>query len=600
MSGIDVLKALPVPVYTTDAEGRITFYNEAAAEFWGHRPELGSDLWCGSWRLYWPNGEPLSHDQCPMAVTLREGREVRDVEAVAERPDGTRVSFMPYPSLLRDGSGHVVGAINLLVDIAERKRSEIDLARLAAIVASSDDAIVSKSLDGQVTSWNAGAARIFGYEPDEMIGQPIKRIIPAELHEEEDEILAKIRRGEHIDHYDTTRLTKDGRRVAISLTVSPLRDRSGKVIGASKVARDITDRKRSDELQRLLFDELNHRVKNTLATIQAIASQSLLNSKSPRDFVESFNGRVQALARAHDLLVRREMKGADLGDIIHEQVVFGEAESDRISCSGPFLTLDAKLAIQLALILHELATNARKYGALAVPTGKLTVTWDTERRADTELFIRWTESGVPEVRVPTTRGFGTSLIERTLAAHGGETTMRYEKGGVVCEIRLPLPEHSDPKWIKDIDSTPARPDSGVAEYGVDLRGKRILLVEDEALVAMDIEAHLAAEGCEVIGPAGTIERARQLVREAAFDAVLLDANLGGHSVEELAVTLTQSGIPFAFATGYGRVGLPEQFRHRAVLTKPFGREEVTCVLRAIIGPIGKSPDVVSLRGRRSQ
>jgi PAS domain S-box-containing protein len=171
IAGPELLEALPVAVYMTDAEGRITFFNQAAADLWGHRPELGSDQWCGSWRLYWPDGRPMAHDQCPMALTLKEGRPVRGVEAIAERPDGTRVNFLPFPTPLRDSSGRLTGAINLLMDITERHQAEIESARLAAIVTSSDDAIVSKTLDGRITSWNAAAARIFGYQASEIVGR---------------------------------------------------------------------------------------------------------------------------------------------------------------------------------------------------------------------------------------------------------------------------------------------------------------------------------------------------------------------------------------------------------------------------------------------
>jgi PAS domain S-box-containing protein len=205
----------------------------------------------------------MRHDECPMAVALREGRPCLGREAIAERPDGSRVPFMPFPSPLTDADGRVTGGINLLVDISERRQAQIDAARLAAIVSSSEDAIVSKTLEGVVTSWNGGAERIFGYAPEEMIGQSIKRIIPPELQAEEDEILARLRQGERIEHFDTVRLAKDGRRIDISLAISPIRDGVGNIVGASKVARDVSERKRHEEMQRLLFDELNHRVKNT-------------------------------------------------------------------------------------------------------------------------------------------------------------------------------------------------------------------------------------------------------------------------------------------------------------------------------------------------
>jgi PAS domain S-box-containing protein len=169
-----LLEALPVAVYTTDADGRITFYNQAAVELWGYRPELGA-LWCGSWKLYWPDGSPLPHDQCPMAIALKEGRAVRGYEAVLERPDGTRVPFVPYPTPFKDDAGQITGAVNVLVDVGPRKEADLLAARLASIVTSSDDAILSKTLDGTITSWNAGATRIFGYEADEMIGSTSRR-----------------------------------------------------------------------------------------------------------------------------------------------------------------------------------------------------------------------------------------------------------------------------------------------------------------------------------------------------------------------------------------------------------------------------------------
>src|SRR5262245_57826704 len=415
----ELLEALPVAVYTTDAQGRITFYNRAAAALWGHNPALGSSQWCGSWRLYWPDGRPMRHDQCPTAIALKEGREVRGVEAIVERPDGTRVRFRPYPTPLREPSGALIGAINLLMDITEEHDAHLESECLAAIVLSSDDAIISKTLEGRITSWNAGATRIFGYEASETIGQSIFRIIPPELQGEEHEILARLQRGERIDHYETVRVAKDGRRIDVSLTVSPLHDRSGKVIGASKVGRDITDRKRAEKLQRVLTEELSHRVKNTLATVQAIASQSLMRAKSSGDFVSGFAGRLQALANAHTLLTRTQMQGADVMALVGEQVLIGAANGDKISCSGPSLMLDPQTAVHLALVLHELATNARKYGSLSVPSGRLSVTWEMRWNGGCSLLLSWKESDGPEVSAPRTPGFGRALIDQTVRSHGG-------------------------------------------------------------------------------------------------------------------------------------------------------------------------------------
>lgn len=584
MIGTELLELLPVAVYMTDAHGQITFFNDAAAELWGQRPQLGTAQWCGSWRLYWPDGRPLAHDECPMAVTLREGRPVRGIDAIAERPDGTRVHFLPYPTPLRDASGQLTGAINLLVDVTERREADLESARLAAIVASSDDAIVSKTLDGEITSWNAGATRIFGYTAEEMVGQPITRIIPPELHANEKQILAQLRQGDRIDHYETVRVAKDGRRVDISLTVSPLRDKSGNVVGASKVGRDITERKQAETLQRLLMDELNHRVKNTLATVQAIAGQSLHRAKNPVDFVAAFNGRVHALARAHDLLTQTKMQGADVLDLVREQVVIGAANDNRISSSGPVVVLEAQTAVHLALVLHELATNARKHGALSVPTGRLAVEWEMQtsgRRND--LVLEWQESGGPKVSTPKEHGFGSTLIERTLSAHGGEVSMRYGAEGVNCRITLPLPQQARPN-IGQTDAAQNRDHwqllSGQKAQHA-LQGRRVIIIEDEPLVAMDMESTLAAAGCEVVGAAGTFDKAKLLIANADCDAALLDVNLAGHAVGELAAALTQRNIPFAFVTGYGREALPREFREAVMLKKPFSEDQLLALMELL-------------------
>src|SRR3954464_47382 len=172
------LAAVPAAVYTTDTQGRITGFNEAAVRFSGRVPRLGSDSWCVTWKLYRADGTPMPHDECPMAIALREGREVRGVTAIAERPDGTRVHFMPYPTLLRDARGKIVGAVNMLVDVSDQMRAEELRSRLAAMVDSSSDAIFSTSLDGVIRTWNRGAERLFGWSAAEAVGEPATLIIP--------------------------------------------------------------------------------------------------------------------------------------------------------------------------------------------------------------------------------------------------------------------------------------------------------------------------------------------------------------------------------------------------------------------------------------
>jgi PAS domain S-box-containing protein len=259
-----ILEALPAAIYTTDADGIVTFCNRAAAELAGREPEIGKDQWCVTWRLRRADGSALPHDECPMAVALKEKRPVRGVEAYAERPDGTLVPFRPYPTPIFGPLGELVGAVNMLVDISDHKRAETTLRaqsarldalsgaeraaqHLAAIVESSEDAIISKDLNAIIQSWNAGAERVFGYKADEVIGKSITILIPEGHKDEEPEILRRIRRGERVEHFETKRQRKDGSIIDISLTISPVRDAEGRIVGASKIARDISDRKRSEE-----------------------------------------------------------------------------------------------------------------------------------------------------------------------------------------------------------------------------------------------------------------------------------------------------------------------------------------------------------------
>ena len=593
VNGTEWLELLPVAIYTTDADGRITFYNEAAATLWGRRPELGSAQWCGSWRLYWPDGRPMAHDECPMALALKEGRPVRGLEAIAERPDGSRVPFVPFPTPLKDGSGRVTGAINLLMDATDRKQADLQSARLSAIVASSEDAIISKTMTGRVTSWNAAATRLFGYQADEMIGQPIIRIIPPERLDEEKRIIAQLHRGERIEHYETVRLAKDGSRVDISLSISPLRDKTGKIVGASKIARDISERRRAEELQRLLTEELNHRVKNTLATVQAIATQSLSHAKSPEEFVPGFSGRVQALSRAHDLLTRANLQGADVMELVRDQVLYGSVNDRRVTCSGPKLMLDAQTCVHLGLVLHELATNARKHGALSVPQGRLSVTWEMQSNGGQTLLIAWKESGGPRVAAPRQQGFGSALIERTLKAHGGAAEVRYGPDGVSVRIHLPLRDYSaDPLRTHPVLKNDAAPLAGRQSGATALTGKRLIVIDDEPLIAMDLESILTGAGCDVVGIASTLAQAKALVASAECDAALVDVNLSGHSVEELAATLATRSIPFAFVTGHGREALPHGFQDAVLVRKPFGQDNLLAIVETLVSAGG---DIVSLR-----
>jgi PAS domain S-box-containing protein len=427
------LDALPAAIYMTDTAGRITYFNEAAAAMWGRRPKLKSDLWCGSWRLFWPDGTPMPHDACPMAIALRERRAVRGGRAIAERPDGSRVPFMAFPTPLYDASGAFVGAVNMLIDMSENLRAEQVSHHLAAIVESSDDAIVSKDLNGVIATWNKGAERLFGYLAQEVVGKPITILIPEQHRDEETRILERIRRGERIDHFETVRQRKNGSLVSISLTVSPVTDGTGRIVGASKIARDISEQKRREEQINLLAREADHRTKNLLALAQAAVH--LTNGESAAELKSAIEGRLRALANAHTLLAQSRWAGADLRTLVREELSpYCTEDASRAQIEGPDLMLEQQPAQAVALALHELATNAVKYGALSVPAGRIALTWRVQ--SFNRLSLRWAESGGPQVAPPRRQGFGTRVMTRLCEQLNGEVKFDWRPGGLICDIAI--------------------------------------------------------------------------------------------------------------------------------------------------------------------
>jgi PAS domain S-box-containing protein len=777
----EILETVPAAVYATDAVGRITFYNDAAATLWGCRPELGESTFCGSWKLYWPDGTPMQHDECPMALALQQKQPVRGMEAIAERPDGTRVRFLPYPTPICDASGDLIGAVNLLVDTSERRRTEERIAaselryrgivenvrvavfeedfsavldmldeireqgvsdlrgyfrarpeqlaaairrvrvsdannfaielfeadrketllkslgdiflpetaavfveellalwegrrrfeseatqrtlsdrrldviftmafggercehtlvsildisarkaaeralleerhrletlnriaksvsgnfelehmvqsvtdaatelsgakfgaffynvideqgeryllytlsgapraafekfgiprntalfeatfrgagivrsddirtdprygrnpphygmpdghlavvsylavpvvsrsgevhgglffghdqpgvftkesedlvagiathaaiaidnarllraaqaeieqhrraeqverRLTAVVESCDDAIVSKDLNGIIRTWNRGAERLFGYTEEEVVGKPITILIPLDRQDEEPGILARIRRGERIDHYETVRQRKDGSLVETSLTVSPIEDADGTIVGASKVARDITERRRAEAHKDLLLNEMQHRIKNTLAMVQAVAMQTMRGA--PGDELAMFVARLHALAGVHELLTCQDADRARVGEIVRRALKpFQEKHQEKFLIEGPeAASLDANRSVLLSMAVHELATNAVKYGALSNGSGQVRIAW--QLRQDHGLKLRWQETGGPPVKPPQRKGFGSRLIESALRGELGSARLEFAPEGVTCILEI--------------------------------------------------------------------------------------------------------------------------------------------------------------------
>jgi PAS domain S-box-containing protein len=359
-----------------------------------------------------------------ISITFPSGRAVWDMTAEP----------------LRDTAGEMVGVTTAAADLTERKRLEADRARLAAIVETSSDAILSRALDGTITSWNAAAERTFGYTAREVIGRDIAMLVPPDGVEEFARIRRSLEAGESVAPFETVRLTKDGRRLDVSIAVSPLTNADGVLIGTSIITRDISERRRAQARQDLLLAELSHRVKNTLAMVLSIANQTLSRAESLGEFARSFHGRIQALAAAHSLLTAVSWDVAALRVLVEQALQpYASSDGNNVRISGDEVLLRPNAALTFSLVLHELATNAAKYGALQKPGGLVAVDCRVRSNGDRELHLHWAESGGPPVRPPVRRGFGLELIERSVAHElGGQAVLEYPIEGISCEITVPL------------------------------------------------------------------------------------------------------------------------------------------------------------------
>ncbi len=310
-------------------------------------------------------------------------------------------------------------------------------ARYRAIVDTAVDAIVVIDERGRVEAFNPAAERLFGYSVAEMVGQNVNILMPEPYHGEHDGYLARYR------HTGERRIIGIGREVEgrrsdgttfpLELSIAEWND--GKRRFFTGVMRDVTDRRRAEELQRLMINELNHRVKNTLATVQSVAGQTLRNAETLEDARDSLTRRLLALSRGHDILTAESWDGAALADIV-SAVIAAHGEAERFSVDGTAIRLAPKPALALSMALHELMTNATKYGALSNAAGQVRITWRREAgEGGDRLKLIWEEAHGPTVSPPTRQGFGTRLITGGLARElGGEVRLDYPASGVVCEI----------------------------------------------------------------------------------------------------------------------------------------------------------------------
>src|SRR5687767_12821253 len=431
------LDALPGAIYLCAADGRVVRFNGRAAELWGRSPRAGDphERFCGSYRLYRTDGAPLPHDQCPMAMALQTGESFRNQEVVVVQPSGQRRTVLVDIDALKDRAGRINGAISCFQDITERKQSEH---RFREMIDSLPAAIYSTDAEGRITHFNPAAAAFAGRVPelgtDEWcVTWKLYRPDGAPMPHDQCPMALTLKGGRPIPGAEAIAERPDGTRVWFTPYPTPLRDDAGRIVGAINMLVDITERKRAEQHMWLLTRELEHRVKNILTT--AIALTRLTKADTTKDFAQTLIGRLQALACAQSLLAASRWHGASLQRLIEEELAAFINVEDRVVISGPSLELAPDAAQTVALILHELTTNATKYGALSKQTGRITVEWNLNRE---HLSLRWRETGGPAVKRPAEMGFGSQLIETTLPALNGEIQYDWNTEGLACTVRIPV------------------------------------------------------------------------------------------------------------------------------------------------------------------
>ena len=420
--------------------------------------------------------------------------------------------------------------------------------------------------------WDDGQHRIFGIDSGEKLTfeEARKHIHKDDLARFEANVFAH---GGNQTFQEEIRVTRGNGELRWCICTAALTlGANGKVSRASLVTIDITDRKLAEERQLLLAREVDHRARNALAVVQAIVR--LTREPSQQDYIRAVEGRIQALAKAHTLLSETRWHGADVAHLVAEELApYFSADGSRVKIEGPSVVLPPEKAQNLALALHELATNSAKYGCLSVAAGQLTVNWVSK---DGILTLCWQEMGGPEVTRPARQGFGTKIMNASIKHQGGgNVAFEWLPSGLRCRLHLSISNNDSLAAAQSDDEKVMHLPAGIV--------RRVLLVEDEVLVGMMVHDILVDNGLSVVGPCGSVADAVAALANADLSCAILDLNLGGETTYGIAKTLTERCVPFAFVTGYGRESIDSAFQDVPILQKPIMREELELYLRNVLG-----------------
>jgi len=594
-----LISQLPIALYLCESpSGLIRLYNRRAVDLWGQEPVLGEQKYSGALRLFRTDGSLLPHAETPMAEVVLFGGE-RNEDMVIERPDGSRIVVRANITALRDREGRLVGAITAFDDVSDRKRIEDDAARLAAIVVGADEPIISKTLDGHIVSWNHAAEAMFGYPEAEVIGKSITIIVPPERLAEEEMILGRIRRGEGISRFETERVAKDGQRILVALTMSPIADRHGRIIGASTMAHDIREQKRLQrEREGLLFRErvaraqaeaanrtkdeflamLAHELRNPVGVIvnalavleasRAAAAEPTPQAARARTLIRN---QTQHLARLLDDLLDVARITAGRIELERELVdlrvlIQAALETERHQIERKQLRITRSLGegtlwvngdpLRLQQVIGNLLSNACKYTPANGSIG-ITLTREAEqavvRVADSgagipperldDIFDLFTQVNPSLARTEGGLGIGLTLTKRLVDLHGGDVHAFSEGPGRGSEfvVRLPLAREG------------AHSDTGGSTAPL-LSPRRIVVIEDNTDAREMLAIALRLAGHDVV-EAATGTDGIEMARRHRPEVVLVDIGLpdiDGYQVARRLRQESEGRFRLIALTGYGQ------------------------------------------------
>lgn len=522
--------------------------------------------------------------------TARRGLDRLDIDFRFHRDDGSTIWLAGRAELFRDAQGRPTRLLGINFDAtpirtAESERDQAN-SLLKTFFESLPGAAFAKDLEGRYLLGNPVFAAAVGKTPDFFLGKDDLEVLSdteqARIIMANDQAIIA---GGEMRQIEESLVLPDGETSYWLAVKTPFFDAAGRPQGIMGISLDVTERRKAEERLRFLADEVDHRAKNLLGVVLSLVRLTKVDGVAA--FKAAVSGRIEALARAHTLLAANRWEGVDIATLLREELApFARAGSERIGISGPSLILLPNASQALAMAVHELAINAAMYGALSDEKGRLSVTWGLAGGAgETVLELSWVESDGPVVAPPVEAGFGSTAIRGAIEHQlGGTFDLEWAVTGVVCRLAFPLaPNIAPDQTLAGLPRT--RSVAGfAADPNIDLAGKRVLVLEDEALIALTLMDTLREFGCTIVGPASNAAAALELVERQPPDLAVLDVNLAGASSAPVAKALRAAGVPFVYCTGYAEPALQIEPAFLApMLTKPIDPQELAAALRKAIG-----------------